>query len=82
MPISELMARLDRLRFEHEPEVGRSANWRPQSSEGREIFEQLTAQENRQALRDWYAQFEDTELNESARLLKESLEAATGEELL
>jgi hypothetical protein len=79
--IFELMAELDRLSLTwQEPKLG-DPNWRPESAEGKAVFAQLTAAENRQALRAWYARFRDTELNAAALNLKTVLERAVNESL-
>ena len=79
--IAELMAELDRLSLTwQEPKLG-DPDWRPESEEGKAVFARLTAAENRQALRAWYARFRDTELNSGALNLKRSLERAVNESL-
>ena len=79
--IYELMAELDRLMLTwQEPKLG-DPDWRPESEEGKAVFARLTAAENRQALRAWYARFRNTELNPCALTLKRSLEQAVNESL-
>lgn len=80
--IFELMAELDQLALTHEPDLGKDADWVPTSAEGKVVFARLTAPENRDGLRKWYARFRNSQLNPCASNLKASLERAIEEVLL
>ena len=79
--IFDLMDQLDRLAFTQEPNLGKDADWLPESPEGRAVFDQLTAPENLPALRQRYDRFADAELNSGALNLKVCLERAVGQSL-
>lgn len=78
--IFDLMIALDELAWTHEWGLGGDDHWVPKSPEGKAVFDQLIAPENRQALRKWYARA-NGELNPSALNLKLSLERAIQEKL-
>ncbi len=79
--IFDLMEGLDQIAFTHERNLGADDHWVPESAEGKAIFAQLIAPENRQALRKWYARSDAGGLNPSALNLKLSLERAIQEKL-
>jgi len=79
--IFNLMDGLDQIAFTHERNLGSDDHWVPESPEGKAIFDQLIAPENRQALRKWYARSDGRELNPSALNLKLTLERAIQEKL-
>ena len=81
--IFDLMVTLDELAWTHEWGLGGDDHWVPKSPEGKAVFDQLIAPENRQALRKWYARSrsDGRELNPSALNVKLSLERAIQEKL-
>ena len=80
--IHELLCELDQLQITfQEPDLGRTERWTPESPSGKNIFRQLVAKENRDALRKWYASLPKVEINVAAKNLKASLEHAIGEQL-
>ena len=58
---------------------GDLSTWRPGTEEERRAFDQLTAPENRQALKAWYARYPS--INPGAEALHRILEKAIGERL-
>jgi len=53
--------------------------WQPISQSGQKAFTDLLRDENREALRAWYQQF-DT-INRKAEMVRQALQLAAGEEL-
>jgi hypothetical protein len=80
--LQELMSELDQLVLARkEPHLCESSDSLPQSAEGRELFAQLVCPENRNALRAWYGQIKEIQLNPFAANLKQMVERAIGEKL-
>jgi hypothetical protein len=69
------------LRLKTQELMPTDASWRPSSLEYRELINFLTASENREALRCWYAQFKGKVMNETSELLCRILSELTGEDL-